>query len=183
MAVFKDGAHQVRVALAAVLLMALCGSIAVAQQPALNEHCTVSVLNRTAQVRPDGSWELPNIPAGFGPVRARATCVENGVTRSGQSDFFTITPGRMNAIPPIVLGPTTPIPQSLAISAGATTLFQLADTTQLSVIATFAGGTTRNVTSASTRDDLSDHERRHRNGRRRRTGHGDAQRDSADSSG
>src|SRR5947207_1454237 len=51
----------------------------------LNENCTVSILNRTAQVRPDGTWRIDNVPTGFGPVRARATCVENGVTRSGQS--------------------------------------------------------------------------------------------------
>jgi hypothetical protein len=44
----------------------------------LNEHCTVSVLNRNVRVNPDGSWVLPNVPANFGPVRARATCVEKG---------------------------------------------------------------------------------------------------------
>ena len=56
----------------------------------LNEYCTVGILNRTVQVTKDGTWILPNIPANFGPVRARATCVENGITRSGQSDFFII---------------------------------------------------------------------------------------------
>src|SRR4051794_41009078 len=75
-------------------------------QNTLDEHCVVSILNRTAQVRADGSWQLPNIPAGFGPVRARATCVRDGITQSGESEPFTITPGRMNAIPAITLGPT-----------------------------------------------------------------------------
>ena len=51
----------------------------------LNEHCTVSVLNRNVRVNPDGSWVLPNVPANLGQVRARATCVENGVTTSGES--------------------------------------------------------------------------------------------------
>ena len=37
----------------------------------LDENCTVSVLNRTANVRPDGSWRIDNIPANFGLVRAR----------------------------------------------------------------------------------------------------------------
>ena len=45
----------------------------------LNENCTVSVFNRTAQVRPDGTWIVQNAPANFGRVRARATCVEGGV--------------------------------------------------------------------------------------------------------
>src|SRR2546425_7960635 len=56
----------------------------------INENCTVSVLNRTVRVNPDGSWVLPNIPANFGQVKARATCVQNGVTTSGESDFFTV---------------------------------------------------------------------------------------------
>ena len=51
-----------------LVLAGLMPTAAHAQQ--LNEHCVVSILNRTAQVRPDGSWELPNIPSGFGPVRA-----------------------------------------------------------------------------------------------------------------
>ena len=44
----------------------------------LNENCTVTVLNRTAQVDASGFWQLPNIPANQGPVRARAICTENG---------------------------------------------------------------------------------------------------------
>ncbi|MDH5526463.1 MAG: hypothetical protein OEY97_04060 [Nitrospirota bacterium] len=29
---------------------------------ALNENCTVSILNRTAQVQPDGTFVVPNVP-------------------------------------------------------------------------------------------------------------------------
>jgi hypothetical protein len=36
-------------------------SLATVAHAQLNEHCTVSVLNRTVQVKPDGSWVLPNI--------------------------------------------------------------------------------------------------------------------------
>src|SRR4051794_27970703 len=136
-----------RVAFGFVIVTALIATNADAQN-ALNEHCIVSILNRTAQVRPDGTWQLPNIPAGFGPVRARATCVENGVTRSGESEPFTIVPGRMNAIPPIVLGATTPIPQSLTLTAPITTLTQVGQTTPLTATATYTGGTTGDVTAA-----------------------------------
>lgn len=59
----------------AVMLL-LCATPGAPAQ--LNEHCTVSVLNRNVRVNPDGSWVLPNVPANFGPVRARATCVEKG---------------------------------------------------------------------------------------------------------
>lgn len=115
----------------------------------LNENCVVSILNRTAQVRPDGSWVLPNIPAGFGQVRARATCVENGVTKSGQSDLFPIAANSMNAIVPFDLGTTIPIPESLTVSSPTTTLTSSGATAQLTVTAKFPDGSTKNVTAAS----------------------------------
>jgi hypothetical protein len=83
----------------------------------LDESCVVSVLNRTVQVKPDGTWVLPNIPANFGPVRARATCVENGITQSGQSDVFTVPANGSANVPPIVLGPVTPIPSQVTVVA------------------------------------------------------------------
>ena len=55
-------------------------------QAQLNQSCTISVLNRNVQVNPDGTWVLANIPANQGRVRARATCILNGLTRFGQSD-------------------------------------------------------------------------------------------------
>ena len=123
-------------------------SPACAQQ--LDQNCVVSVLNRTVQVNADGSWQLPNIPAGFGLVRARATCVEGGTTTFGQSDFFSIQANRMNAIPPILLGNTTPIPIALTIQNPSTTLTQAGQITQLTVSATYADSTVSDVTSAST---------------------------------
>src|SRR5207253_3528193 len=99
-----------------LLLVALLALQAVAVQAQLNESCTISILNRTARVRPDGSWRIDNVPATFG--RVRATCVEDGVTRTGQSDFFTI---RQNTIAgfnaDISLATVDPIPASLAITA------------------------------------------------------------------
>src|SRR5216684_3529783 len=88
----------------------------------LNQNCTVGVLNRTVQVNTDGTWVLPNIPANFGPVRARATCVTNGITQFGQSDFFTIPASGSANVPRIVLGSTTPIPNALTVTAPTTSL-------------------------------------------------------------
>src|SRR4029077_6427927 len=85
-----------------VALLLMCsGQAALAQ---LNESCTVSVLNRSVRANKDGSWVLPNIPAGFGLVRARATCVQNGVTRFGESDFFNLTANGVVNLPKITLG-------------------------------------------------------------------------------
>lgn len=131
----------------AVVSLANIGAVAGAT---LNEHCVVSVLNRTVQVKPDGTWVLPNIPANFGPVRARATCVDNGVTQSGQSDFFTVpTNGSVN-VPPIVLGPVTPIPSQVTVTAPTTTLTQAGQTVQLAVTARYADGSTRDIAGGAT---------------------------------
>jgi YVTN family beta-propeller protein len=118
-------------------------------QQALDENCVVSVLNRTVQVNADGSWQLPNIPAGFGLVRARATCVEGGVTTFGQSDLISIQANHMNALSPIQLGATTPIPVVLTIQNPTQTLTQPGQIAQLSVTATYADSTVSDVTSAS----------------------------------
>ena len=96
-----------------VMLMLYAAPGAPAQ---LNEHCTVSVLNRNVLVNPDGSWVLSNVPANVGQVRARATCVQNGVTTSGESAFFTIPANGAVNLPDIVLGAATPIPVSLGLT-------------------------------------------------------------------
>src|SRR5215510_8849429 len=148
---------MVRVRLRAKQLSALVVALSALTIPVffahaqLNEHCTISILNRTARVRPDGNWRIDNVPANFGRVRAQATCVEDGITRAGQSDFFTIrqnTIAGFNADIPLVT--VDPIPASLAVTAPTTTLTEAGATTQLSVIATLPAGNTRDVTTAST---------------------------------
>jgi hypothetical protein len=67
----------------AVLIQCFVYSLASAQ---ISEKCTVSVLNRIVTVKPDGSWQLDNVPSNMGQVRVRVTCTENGVTVSGQSE-------------------------------------------------------------------------------------------------
>jgi hypothetical protein len=115
----------------------------------LNSSCVVSVLNRNTSVNSDGTWVVPNIPANFGPVRARATCVQNGVSTFGQSALFVIPVNGAVNVPSIVLGSTTPIPASLTVTATTTILTQAGAGTQLSATATYAVGTTANVTAAA----------------------------------
>src|SRR5438309_11775540 len=103
----------------------------------LNQNCTVSVLNRTVQVTADGSWVLPNIPANFGQVKARATCVQNGVTTFGESAFFTVPPNGAVNLPRIVLGNTNAIPTAIAITPSNVTLTSAGQTLQLTVTATY----------------------------------------------
>src|SRR5438132_5117495 len=107
--------------IAALFPFVVCAwqDFAVAQ---LNQSCTVSVLNRTVQVNADGSWVLPNVPANFGQVKARATCIQNGVTTFGESAFFTIPSNRVVNLPHIVLGNNSLIPTSLTITPPAPSL-------------------------------------------------------------
>ena len=94
------------------------------------DHVSESNINRQihaleptlGQAKADGTWVLPNIPANFGSLRARATCVQGGVTTYGESAGFTIPPNGSVTLPPIVIGPTTPIPTALRLIAPSTTL-------------------------------------------------------------
>src|SRR6267142_2107227 len=115
----------------------------------LDQNCTVSVLNRNVPVNSDGSWVLPNVPANFGQVRARATCVRNGSTISGESALFTLLANGVVNLPNIILGPTTQIPRSLIVAPSQVPLSQLGQTVQLSVTAAYSDGSLADVTLGS----------------------------------
>jgi hypothetical protein len=135
-----------RTALAALAIP--CGMTAAYAQ--LNQNCTVSVLNRTVPVNADGTWVLPNVPANFGQTKARATCVQNGTTIFGESDFFTIPANGAVNLPAITLGVVTQIPTALAIAPASISLTTAGQTVQLVVTATYPDNSTSNVTAAST---------------------------------
>ena len=139
--------------IATIVLLSVFGVVGVTPTPAqaqLNENCTISILNRTAQVQPDGSWRIANVPGSFGSLRARATCVEGGVTVTGESSLIAFQAGIANGFDAeIVLGAATPIPESLAVSAPASTLTSAGAIAQLSVTATFPDGSTGDVTGAA----------------------------------
>ena len=118
----------------------------------LNENCTVSILNRTANVQSDGTFSLPNVPSNMGLVRARATCVdtESGVTLSGQSDYVTLIANEINSIPEIKFEDDyEQVPSELTISSNKFTLNSVGDTAQLTVIAAYPDGSAADVTDAS----------------------------------
>ncbi|HEX6098540.1 MAG TPA: Ig-like domain-containing protein [Thermoanaerobaculia bacterium] len=139
--------------IARVLVAALIclGTGLTSLQAQLHENCTVSILNRNGLVRPDGSWRVDNVPAGFGLVRARATCVENGVTRSGESSSFLIPANAVTGFDATIpLGATTPIPELMTVTATLQTLSSIGAASQLNVVGVYAGNQSRNITAAST---------------------------------
>jgi hypothetical protein len=115
----------------------------------LNENCTISVLNRNVRVRPDGSWVLPNVPANFGYVRARVTCIVDGRTISGESERFLIPPNGVVNRPRITFGETTPIPRAVTVTSAVGRLTALGDSAQLTVSALYADGSTKDVTAGA----------------------------------
>jgi hypothetical protein len=138
-----------RLSCVAAGLTLLLGAAATAQAQQLDERCTVSVLNRNVRANADGSWVLPNVPANFGLVRARATCIIDGQTVSGESEPFQVPPNGIVNLPDIIFGSLTPIPTSVTIAAPARLLTEIGGTVQLVVTAQYADGTSQDVTAAA----------------------------------
>lgn len=138
-----------------LVLAGLAGALAAPlaaqdQGTQLDESCVVTVLNRTAQVQPDGTWSIPNAPANTGLVRARATCTRDGVVRTGQSDFFLIPANGAVEVPDIVFGEVQPAPESLQLTASPAVLTEEGATAQLTALASFADGQVLDVTPGAT---------------------------------
>jgi hypothetical protein len=117
--------------------------------PLLDPGCTVSVLNRSARVQSDGTWVLPNVPADQGQVRMRATCVEGGNSRSGQSDFFNLLPNRAVRVDRIRFDVPVAVPAKLTLASPLTVLTVAGQTVQLTVTATLPDGSTRDITAGA----------------------------------
>ncbi|MDH5445716.1 MAG: Ig-like domain-containing protein, partial [Gammaproteobacteria bacterium] len=78
-----------------IFRLAFCGllfnsPVALSEVLKLDGSCTISILNRTVQANEFGRFALPNVPSFMGKVRARATCIRNGKTISGQSNYFDV---------------------------------------------------------------------------------------------
>src|SRR5687767_11215976 len=132
------------------LVARVCGA---AFGHSLDENCVVSALNRTARADASGVWVLPNVPANQGPVRVRATCVENATTRSGQSDFFSLPANGIIEVADIRFDSVAPIPATLRLTAPATSLTSVGQPMQLMAIVTYADGVTRDVTQGTAGTD------------------------------
>src|SRR5258705_7159801 len=132
----KAASLFVRNAVACAATMVVCAAAPALAQ--VGPNCTVSILNRTVTQNADGSWVLPNVPANFGPARARVTCLVNGQTISGESDPFTVPANGVVNLPPIQFGQTTPIPTALTLTAPTNPLTAVGQTTQLKVTARYS---------------------------------------------
>jgi len=132
----------------ALVVIMLAALFLPARAMAVGENCTVSVLNRTATVQPNGTWTLRNVPSGLGQVRARMTCVVNGKTISGQSDYFTVSSnGVIDVGDVFFFNEFKEVPNALSITTPTTTLTAIGATAQLTVTATYPSTATADVTA------------------------------------
>ena len=116
----------------------------------LNDDCLAIVLNQTVQLRPDGSYFIPNLPVPAGPFRVRIVCSRSTGTETGQSALVSAAPNVVTAIGPITFGGDNPLPISLRLTASVTTLTPQTPTTQLTTTGVLVGGATLNLTAPST---------------------------------
>ncbi|MEE9413516.1 MAG: Ig-like domain-containing protein [Methylococcales bacterium] len=117
----------------------------------LDQDCTVSILNRTIQVAEDGGWSMPNVPSNLGQIRARVTCIREGLTTSGQTAYFTVVTNGITNTGPFLFEQLDPIPSSLTVvPSGVSSINGLGTSLQLTITANYPDGNSQNVTAATT---------------------------------
>jgi|GEM_PF-2890416 len=123
-------------------LMTFIGFPLLSSAVGLNENCVVNIMNRTVQVQSDGTWQIDNVPSFMGRVRARATCIENGATRSGQSAFFSLSNNNLSVVEDIFFDDPAPVPVALVFNdPNPKTFNTLNAESRLAVRASFSDGT------------------------------------------
>lgn len=114
----------------------------------LDNSCTVSALNRTAPVNDQGVWVLPGVPSNLGPVRVRATCVADGLTRSGESELFEVPAQGVVRVPEIYFDLPPRIPEALELASPVATIGGAGTQVQLVVTGHYPNGETEDLTAA-----------------------------------
>ena len=56
----------------------------------LDSDCVVNILNRNINVAENGTFALQNVPSFMGRVKARVSCIKDGLTISGQTEYFNV---------------------------------------------------------------------------------------------
>ncbi len=128
----------------------MLSSVVNAEVLTIDETCTISILNRSVQAAANGRWRIDNVPSFMGQVRARATCVREGQTVSGQTGFRTIDPNLLTIFGDFETVDDEVIPVSLDFATGNNTVL-FGDQTyfRLRVFANYADGRREDVTRLS----------------------------------
>lgn len=115
----------------------------------MDSRCVVSILNRVARVKSNGTWVLTDIPATGQQVRARATCqyVNPSYTEVGQSEFVIVPPnGQLHNVV-ISFDAPIPVPSKLTLTAPKPKLNTIGEMLQLTSTITYSNNATADATT------------------------------------
>ena len=112
----------------------------------MDEGCTITLGNQTANVRPDGTFFVRNIAllrvgGNIAPqlYRVRATCLRDSEAITGQSDFFSLRQNQTFFVVDVFPVEIDPIPLKISITTS-NDFVSLGETVQLSVMAELPDG-------------------------------------------
>lgn len=115
----------------------------------LDQNCTVTILNISVPVDPEGTFAIPNVPVDQNLHRVRATCHEpDGSTLQGQSDLALLVTNGVTDFGPISLNEVKPIPVALQINPNNSTIDVAGDTVAFSVTCIFPDGSSEDCSTA-----------------------------------
>src|SRR5215469_2108220 len=111
-------------------------------------NCTATLLNRSIEISPDGTFAIPNVPVDQGFYRVRILCKNaNQTSTEAASAFLTLVPNGETLVGPLTVGNVTPAPVSITVSAPNTTLNTLGQTVQLTVQGTLPDNTIKDLST------------------------------------
>jgi hypothetical protein len=121
-----------------------------AAPPRLDQNCTATLRNRSAQLDQNGNFAIPNIPVDQGFYRVRVLCKNpDGTTTRGQSEFETLAPNGSTKIQQITFGAVDPPPVAISVTASQTTLTGTGQQVQLAVTGTLPDGSKKDLSAGA----------------------------------
>ncbi len=115
----------------------------------INPTCTASVSNRTAPVGTDGKFEIFNVPAESGPIKAQITCSNGTIVYGAESALSNTVPDGTTSLGVLPISKVPVNINSIALTTAKDVLTGTGDTAQLTVTAIFDNGTQADITNAS----------------------------------
>ena len=114
----------------------------------VDQNCTISVLNRTVQANEWGRFAMPNVPSFMGEIRARATCIRDGVTETGQTDYFSVENNDTIDVGSFYVFDEARVPTSLIVNFGQPiSLFGEGETRQPIITARYTDGSEQDISN------------------------------------
>src|SRR5215471_6197666 len=113
----------------------------------INDNCTATLLNRSIQISPDGTFAIPNIPVDQGFYRVRILCKNGNQSTEAASAFLSLVPNGETLVGPLTIGNVSPAPVSIVLSAPSTTLTTPGQTVQLAVQGILPDNSTKDLST------------------------------------